>query len=173
MQDPGLSVRETVSALQLLCVHLSPQGDAAAVAALPTPSGQPFRIAPPDHSDPLTGCSTAFISPASGGDPGLTNCVVSFKHGCGDGDDGGAPPAAVLNGSAAWFGKSRGGAAAAAEELTALLPHFPAVWLEELAEALAGDLKLIRCESPWPAQPHNLSHSMCCQGPCAGFCDTP
>lgn len=141
MQDSDLSVREASSSLAVLPVHLSPRGDAAALPALSTPSGQPFRACPPDHTAPLTGGSSAFVTPKPGAAPGLASCVVSLMHG----RTGGAHPTASLTASAAWFAEARAGAAAAAEELVAALPHFPVVWLEELAAALVAEDRQPRC----------------------------
>ena len=144
-----MAVSDNKSVLLLLSVRLSVQGGAADIAALSTPSGQPFHVCPPDYAGPpLTGASTAVVNrdPKSGAKCGLSTLAVSLKHGR---SGGAAEGTAVLVATEEWFKSDWGGPAAAAESLGKEFPHFPTVWLQDVAAGLVADERTFRCEHLW------------------------
>eukprot|EP00892_Ulva_mutabilis_P008269 jgi/Ulvmu1/5814/UM025_0071.1 len=134
-QDADMVVHVAKSTLRLLSFSLSSPGDAAAVAALPTPSGQPFLVEPPDHDlPPLTGSSYAILRTKPGAEPGMSNCLVCVKHG----RSGRVELACVLGGTEEWFGRPRASAAEVAAELAEIWPQMPNAWLEDAAAAVVA-----------------------------------
>lgn len=157
MQDPKVTVDISKSGAGLFCVPLTPQGGPEAIAELSTPSGNPFRTAPPDQKSRVEGSVISFLMRNPKGHAKLIRCVVNTRR-------GGAEATFVVAGDAEWLKAARPEADSYAA-LAATFPQIPEVWLREAAVSLhrqaAADDITVRCALPAITYLH--SRTCCCR----------
>eukprot|EP00892_Ulva_mutabilis_P001614 jgi/Ulvmu1/11453/UM076_0028.1 len=139
MRDPTLTVDIPKSPMQFLPLTVAPQGNPASYKDLPTPSGEPFQIVPPDLSGPCEGTCTAFLRASSGAEAGMQLLLVTVWA-------GGEQVGLLFGCSEEWFAAER----SVEERLKALQAAYanvPSVWLQECAEAMASGSQRARTVS--------------------------
>jgi hypothetical protein len=119
--------------IQISSAKLTPQGDPRAYSKLDTPSGAPFDLVPPGHTDSVKGSMVMFCGSTN---KSISRMILTFLA-----------DACIVGGSLvcpeAWWKQQRT-QEDVLQELKDAFPRVPTVWLEEFAASCCTAAKPVQ-----------------------------